>query len=210
MENIVQSVMDSCVKITSDGTAVFERNNCCNSYCNTVRLPIRMIENINVKVFLRAYGGTINLDINSKCGEVLFVKKYSRNKDLDIKQDITNIVSNIFDTIKKLRFCRFIGKLTTDNIEELNTFNTEYIEVFKNLMLENNNIVLSFGECCVCNENTKTYLKCGCVNNICFECYSRLKIVEEKDYELDEFKDMISCPLCRKSLDIQADIFAFE
>lgn len=210
MDKIIQSVMDSCVKITSDGSAIFDRNICCHSSCNLVRLPIRMIENINVKVFTRAYGGTINLDINSKCGEVLFNKKYSRNKDLDIKEDITNIVSNIFDTIKNLRFCRFIGKLTTDNIEDLDTFNTEYIEVFKNVMKGGNNIVLSFGECCVCKENTKTYIKCGCVNNICFECYARLKVVEEKDYELDEWKENINCPLCRKSLDIHADIFAFE
>jgi len=44
------------------------------------------------------------------------------------------------------------------------------------------NAVFTYGECCVCLENTITKLKCN--HNICYECKSQLKTNK--------------CPMCRK------------
>ena len=163
-----------------------------------VKLPIRKLDNIDVKIFIRNFGRVVVLEITDKFDLRLFLKTISFDMS---KTELPKIVNEYFDIIKKLKFCKFTGKFC-ENIEEINEENEEFINLFKNFNKDAPQVELTFGECCVCQEYTTTHLKCGCVNNLCVECYLKLEVIENQDEEDESFEKGIKCPCCRKLIEV--------
>jgi hypothetical protein len=121
-----------------------------------------------------------NNDATRAMSEDAFIKYIVRDTLLDLKSV----------TIDKLNG-KFSTKLLTPDELKIDAMWSEFCQEYK----DDENIVLSINECCVCFTQTKSMTNCE--HAVCLECISKLRTDQVADEHNVPQK---SCPLCRQRI----------
>lgn len=153
---------------------------------------IKSIDNVRVKCYLGydncfgqdryrfdIYFAGINDEDNDILGTKIINAKSSKKSRL-----AKDMAEELLKYIKNIKFNKFEGYFEENESVE--------IKLIKELK-EIENVELHGDECCVCYE--KTIKKTCCGHNLCFVCWSGIKV--ERD---DSRKIIISCPMCRENI----------
>jgi len=163
--------------------------------CKHLRLPIKSIDGIKVQVQITMYKpkNEMELDIYTDLiTHAIYTKKMDFTKETS-KDDTMKLL----DTIKSLKFCKYITKFV-DNCQKEENYMTA--SSWQDLFKDCETIVLKWNSCCVCHELTNTQFT-DCHHNICLECVGKLKL-EEDDY--------VRCPYCRELHELSEDTIKEE
>lgn len=161
---------------------------CC--YCNIIKLPIKIIDDVLVDVRIEYYvSKKISIIIDTKDAyhmdeeltESLILYMFSdttfTNKSVEFNQETLKIViDKMLIDLNSLKFDKVQNRFCKDN--ECGMF--DFLMDFNNLKIGE--------ECCVCHDKTTNTVICK--HTICIPCLVKLKCNEEG----------ITCPLCRENI----------
>jgi len=164
--------------------------------------PVKKINNISVEVTIHkerksSYIFNIGPTEFSVEEDSLYEITYDRigndaTRAMIEDEFIQFIVRDTLATLKTVTIDKLNGKFSTTLLtpEELKTeaMWSEFCQEYK----DDENIVLSINECCVCFTPTKSMTNCD--HAVCLECISKLRM------EQVEQGQQRSCPLCRQRL----------
>jgi len=160
---------------------------------STTKLPIQMIDNVNVNVYIKIYKKAFILDIKAKTIIVNgFHYTYYRNELVINNYDLT-FVDYIIAYMKlqyilhNYRFNNYLGIFEDKK-------NFKNIAVSLHNVFNTKNIKLINDECCVCMELTRNKTKCN--HTICYICWDTIKRTRNDDEFLHK-----QCPMCRECID---------
>jgi hypothetical protein len=166
-----------------------------------ILLPIKKIKNINVEV-------TIN-KVNKKFYELSIIPIEFRMKENALLEETVDRMPTddteedfLYRTVRRLLYIlknikidkyygRFVAFQSQEQLAQRAIQWTEFYQEFK----EDENIVLTINECCVCFALSETTTNCG--HTVCLECISNLRSESDDDDDNDEHKD---CPMCRQRI----------
>lgn len=175
-------------------------------------LPIKKINNIGVEVSICRTGRcqyTLNIRPTEfkVDGESLYkiiydklddsanvYKSYDRSMSDEVF--IQHIVEDMLTNLKKIKIDKFNGNFVKERKsvyeKKQEVIFTEFCQEFK----DDENMVLSLNECCVCFTVTKTTTNCG--HAVCLECISKLQpeVIADDGF----MHHHISCPMCRQRI----------
>jgi hypothetical protein len=164
-------------------------------------LPIRKILNINVEVTIHKENKNIYiLNIGptdfSVDDDSLYEVIYKREgTPLSEDEFIEYTVQNTLSVLKKIKIDKLNGKFTTTlKSTKTDALWTAFCQEFK----DEENIVLSLNECCVCFTITKTTTNCE--HSVCLDCISKLRTEAVADDELMRNVKKKNCPMCRQRI----------
>jgi hypothetical protein len=176
-----------------------------NKHRNTrFSLPIKKIDNINVKVSIdvfRNHDATLyGMDLEIKSAMDIKMNEDWRQKDLyDRRMFLKKEKFELEDYEKG--FMRIYELLPTLKMNKLtNSFDTEIHLDDEELTLLCNHTNTETNECCVCKELTgDSFIICKHI--LCIECFGNLKHNHgDDDDENDDDDVWIHCPVCRERI----------
>jgi hypothetical protein len=160
-------------------------------------IPIKKICNINAEVSIHketrnSYILNIGPTDFSVDDDSLYEVNYTRDGTALSETDfIDYIVQNTLTALKTIKIDKLNGKFTTSapSPQALKTdaMWTAFCQEFK----DEEHMVLSLNECCVCFTVTKTTTNCD--HTVCLDCISKLRT------EPDEHNQK-NCPMCRQRI----------
>ena len=166
-----------------------------------ILLPIKKIKNINVEV-------TIN-KVNKKFYELSVIPLEFRMKDNalleetvdrvpadDTEEDfLYRAVRRMLYILKNIKIDKYYGRFVAfQSQEQLAKRALQWADFYQEFK-EDDNIVLTINECCVCFTLTETTTNCG--HAVCLECISNLNTATDDEDDNDEHKN---CPMCRQRI----------
>jgi hypothetical protein len=113
---------------------------------------------------------------------------YHNSVKINDKIITTENLHELFSSLEKLKFDKFIGKFQTVDDSEAEMVNP--FSFLKNIK----NVKPAFDECCVCSEDTRCFTRCN--HCLCYECMFKLNETLE-DEDDDQSPSAIKCPICR-------------
>ena len=165
-------------------------------------LPVKKISNINVEVTIHketrnSYILNIGPTDFSVDDDSLYEVNHTRNgTDLTEDNFIDIVIRKTLADLKAIKIDKLNGKFTTSepSPEALKTdaLWTAFCQEFK----DEENMVLSLNECCVCFTVTKTTTNCE--HSVCLDCISKLRTEEAILGEHNSNQKI--CPLCRQRI----------
>jgi len=167
-----------------------------------ILLPIKKIKNINVEVTIsklnkKFYELSITpLEFRMK-NNALLEETVDRMPTDDTEEDfLYRTVRRLLYILKNIKIDKYYGRFVAFQSQEQLAKRalqwTDFYQEFK----EDNNIVLTINECCVCFTLTETTTNCG--HAVCLECISNLNTAtDDDDDDNAEHKD---CPMCRQRI----------
>ena len=165
-------------------------------------LPVKKISNINVEVSIHketrnSYILNIGPTDFSVDEDSLYEVTHTRNgTDLTEDDFIDIVIRKTLADLKAIKIDKLNGKFTTSepSPEALKTdaLWTAFCQEFK----DEENMVLSLNECCVCFTVTKTTTNCE--HSVCLDCISKLRTEEAILGEHSSNQKI--CPLCRQRI----------
>ena len=169
-------------------------------------LPIKKLNNINVEVTIHKQTRNIYiLNIGptdfSVDEDSLYEVIYDRLGD-DATREFTediflmHIVVNTLAVLKSIKIDKLNGNFTTSDPSPQAVKTDAMWSAFCQEFKDEENMVLSMNECCVCFTLTKTTTNCD--HPVCLECISKLRTEAVND-EQSNIKQK-SCPLCRQRI----------
>lgn len=164
-------------------------------------LPIRKISNINVEVTIhKETRNTYILNIGptdfSVDDDSLFEVIYRREGPHVSEDDfIDYIVKNTLIALKAIKIDKLNGKFTASPLSDQETKTDALWSAFCQEFKDEENIVLSMNECCVCFTVTKTTTNCE--HAVCLDCISKLRTEAIADEHNHNQK---ICPMCRQRI----------
>jgi len=161
-------------------------------------IPIKKICNINAEVTIhKETRNSYILNIRpmdfSVDDDSLYEVNYSRDGTaLSENEFIEYIVLYALTALKTIKIDKLNGKFTTSapspQAVKTDTMWMAFCQEFK----DEEHMVLSLNECCVCFTVTKTTTNCD--HTVCLECISKLRS------ESDEHSNHKKCPMCRQDI----------
>jgi DNA-directed RNA polymerase subunit RPC12/RpoP len=107
---------------------------------------------------------------------------------------LLHVVKHTLATLKTVKIDKLNGKFVTAQPSpqsvKLDAMWADFCQEFK----DDENMVLSLNECCVCFTVTKTTTNCG--HAVCLDCISKL----QPEAIADEMRNNINCPMCRQRI----------
>ncbi len=170
-------------------------------------LPVKKINNISVEVSISKERKSIYI-LNFRPTEFsveedsLYETIYDRlgndlTKELGEDDFLLHVVKNTLTTLKTVKIDKLNGKFVTaqpsPQCVKLDAMWADFCQEFK----DDENMVLSLNECCVCFSVTKTTTNCG--HAVCLDCISKLQPEAIAD-ELMRNVNSIGCPMCRQRI----------
>jgi hypothetical protein len=167
-------------------------------------LPVKKINNISVEVSIAKERKSIYIlnfrptDFNVE-EDSLYETIYDRpsndaTRELGEDDFILHIVKHTLATLKTVKIDKLNGKFVTappsPQCVKLDAMWADFCQEFK----DDENMVLSLNECCVCFSVTKTTTNCG--HAVCLDCISKL----QPEAIADEMRNNINCPMCRQRI----------
>ena len=175
-------------------------------------LPIKKMNNISVEVsIVKDRKSTYILNISSTYfnlfsmgDDSLYENIYSLNSDdatRELSEDdfILHVVKDSLASLKNVKIDKLNGRFVTAppcaELVKIVEMWAEFCQEFK----DDENMVLSLNECCVCFTVTKTTTNCG--HAVCLECISKLQTeVRADDMMLMRNVNHVGCPMCRQRI----------
>jgi hypothetical protein len=163
-------------------------------------IPIKKICNINAEVTIHkesrnSYILNIGPTDFSVDDDSLYEVNYTRDTGLSETDFIDYIVQNTLAALKTIKIDKLNGKFTTSapSPEALKTdaLWTAFCQEFK----DEENMVLSLNECCVCFTVTKTTTNCE--HSVCLDCISKLRT---EPVAGEHNSNQKICPMCRQRI----------
>jgi len=149
-------------------------------------VPIESIDNIRVFVYIELFHSyyIIKINIDNINETQRIISQYFETRNFK-KEDLKNIL----DKIENLKYDNLNGQFYDKN--QVKIMGECFNAVLKNM----DNIITSYGECCVCYKSTKT--KTPCKHFLCTECVQSMSDKEELE-ESQEEGITLNCPVCRR------------
>ena len=165
-----------------------------------ILLPIKKIKNINVEVTINKLNkkfyelSVIPLEFRMK-ENTLLEETVDRAPTDDTEEDfLYRAVRRMLYILKNIKIDKYYGRFVAFQSQEQLAKRVLQWNDFYQEFKEDENIVLTINECCVCFTLTETTTNCD--HAVCLECISNLNTAT--DYEdSDEHKD---CPMCRQRI----------
>jgi hypothetical protein len=173
------------------------------------QLPIKKIDGVMVQVSVMLAADktqkSMTLCIRSpffltKSGlELRVISEFKKDKVLvhkspsNKKWTVDMIEKSLVDTQRMLGQLTY-DKFTNSFIENEKVVGDDVTAATLDVWGAIKNVELEGDVCCVCHDRTTSKTECG--HELCLQCWSSLKIVDEEDDDETEFKGF-SCPMCR-------------
>jgi hypothetical protein len=162
-------------------------------------LPIKKVKNINVEVTItktnkKFYEMTI-IPLEFRVEENALLEESVDRMPMDNTEEdfIYRTVRRMLYILKNIKIDKYNGRFVAfqshEQLAKRALLWTNFYQEFK----EDENIVLTINECCVCFTLTETTTSCD--HAVCLECISRLRTETEDDND-----DHKNCPMCRQRI----------
>jgi len=174
-------------------------------------LPIRKISGINVEVMLRKedrscyilFISPTDFCMNDALYEAfyerpMYEEDFYKREGTPLSEDkfIDIVVRNALVALKSIKIDKLNGKFTISKPSAKEVKTDALWSAFCQEFKDDENIVLSMNECCVCFTVTKTTTNCE--HAVCLECISKLRTEPVADDEHNSNK--MICPMCRQRI----------
>jgi len=164
-------------------------------------IPIKKICNINAEVTIHKESrnsyilniGPMDFSVDD---DSLYEVNYTRDGTALSENDfIEYIVQNTLTALKTIKIDKLNGKFTTSALSpqamKTDALWTAFCQEFK----DEENMVLSLNECCVCFTVTKTTTNCD--HSVCLDCISKLRT---EAIAGEHNSNQKICPMCRQRI----------